>query len=141
MKLLALDLGDQWTGIALSDTLFFTARPHKTVATSALQSALQEIIAAEKIKTIIIGLPITLRNTESAQTNKVQLMKKNLEQQFPTISWVLWDERLTSKKATSLKKTRTKEEKLHSHAIAAAFILQSYLDYLHYQKNITKEST
>ena len=127
--------------MASSDTLFFTAQPYTTVATSALQSALQEIIAAEKIKTIIIGLPITLRNTESAQTNKVQLMKKNLEQQFPTISWVLWDERLTSKKATSLKKTRTKEEKLHSHAIAAAFILQSYLDYLHYQKNITKEST
>jgi putative Holliday junction resolvase len=141
MKLLALDLGDQWTGMALSDTLFFTARPHKTVPTSALQSTLQELIVAEKIKTIIIGLPITLRGTDSAQTNKVHSMKKNLEQQFPDISWVLWDERLTSKQASSLKTTRTKEEKLRSHAIAAAFILQSYLDYLQYQKNITKEST
>ncbi|OQA36031.1 MAG: putative Holliday junction resolvase [Candidatus Dependentiae bacterium ADurb.Bin331] len=141
MKLLALDLGDQWTGLALSDILYLTARPHKTVPTHALQSTLQEIIASEKIKTIIIGLPITLRGTESAQTNKVQSMKKNLEQQFPAISWILWDERLTSKQATSLKKTRTKEEKLRSHAIAAAFILQSYLDYLQYQKNIAKEST
>jgi putative Holliday junction resolvase len=141
MKLLALDLGDQWTGIAISDSLLFTAKPYRAVATNALNKTLSQIIAAELIKTIIIGLPITLKATESAQTSKVRTMKEKLEAAFPAINFILWDERLTSKQAAELKRVRTKEEKLHQHAIAAAFILQSYLDYLQYQKNFEKKSS
>ncbi|MBI2775390.1 Holliday junction resolvase RuvX [Candidatus Dependentiae bacterium] len=136
MKLLALDLGDQWTGIAISDSLLYTAKPDQAVATTALNKTLIQIIAKESIKTIIIGLPITLRARESEQTTKVRVMKEKLEKTFPEISFILWDERLTSKQAAELKPVRNKEEKLHRHAIAAAFILQSYLDYLQYQKNI-----
>jgi len=43
---------------------------------------------------------------------------------------ILWDERLSSKRAASgTKKIMTKEEKVVSHSIAAAFILDSYLEY------------
>jgi RNase H-fold protein (predicted Holliday junction resolvase) len=59
-------------------------------------------------------------------------LKKKLEQEFALVRWVLWDERLTSKRAQALKKKFvTKEEKYSSHSIAAAFILDSYIEYSH----------
>jgi RNase H-fold protein (predicted Holliday junction resolvase) len=41
----------------------------------------------------------------------------------------MWDERLTSKQASKIKSTKTKEDKLRSHAIAAAIFLSTYLEY------------
>lgn len=129
MKILALDIGDQWTGIAISDALGFFARPLKTVATAELHKTLQEISASEKISTIIIGYPKTLKGTVSEQTKKIEVKKEELATTFPAFTWILWDERLSSKRAQTLKAAKTKEEKLQSHAIAAAFILSSYLEF------------
>ncbi len=61
-------------------------------------------------------------------------MAKELEQTFGTTNWALWDERLTSKQANKIKKAKTKEEKLRSHAIADALILSAYLEYKRLQK-------
>lgn len=130
MKIMGLDLGDQWTGVAISDSLGFFARPLQTVTTSDLDPALTELIEKERITTIIVGLPRTMKGTQSEQTNKVISQADHLKKTFPTISWIMWDERLSSKRAQAVKPSRTKEEKLQSHAIAAAFILQSYLDHL-----------
>ena len=55
---------------------------------------------------------------------------EKLKKQFFNVKWILWDERLSSKRSEQLKKTKTKKEKIHSHSIAAAFILQNYLDHL-----------
>ena len=139
MKILALDLGDQWTGTALSDALGITAKPYQTIATADLPLFIKKIIEEQRIKTVIIGYPITLRGTESQQTQKVLAQKKSLEQQFTALSFILWDERFTSKQAEQLKKVKTKEQKLQTHSIAAAFVLQSYLDHLYLQK-ISKEA-
>lgn len=136
MKILALDIGDQWTGSAISDPLGIVARPYQTVATSQLQTFICNIIEQERVEFIIVGHPKTLRGTISAQTEKTEQMKNQLEQCFPQVQWKLWDERLTSKMASQNKKTKTKEEKLKSHSIAAAFILDSYLSYLQNQKNM-----
>jgi len=70
-----------------------------------------------------------MRGTESEQTRKVRAVFEKLEQKFPTTSWKMWDERLSSKRAANLKKATTKEDKIKSHAIAAAFILSSYLSF------------
>lgn len=134
MKIVALDLGDKWVGSAISDGLGILAKPYRTITLTALDSLIQELIHKEKIVHIVIGYPKTLRGTESEQTKLVVLKKQELEQKFPQITWVLWDERLTSKKAEQLKRIKTQEDKLQSHSVAAAFILQSYLDYLHQQK-------
>lgn len=136
MKLLALDLGDKWTGSAISDSLGIIAKPYKTIATETLNDFLTTTITTEKISTIVVGLPITLKGTESEQTKKILLHKEQLQNLFPFIMWVLWDERLTSKQAESLKKITTKEEKIQAHSKAAAFILQTYLEHLHFKKNM-----
>ncbi len=134
MKILALDVGDRWTGIAISDSLGMFARPYKTVSTTVLREELTTIIAAEDIATVVVGLPKTLRGTESEQTLKITSYIESLKNEISNISWVFWDERLTSKQAASIKRIKNKEDKLHSHAIAAALILGSYLDYLEFQK-------
>lgn len=128
MKILALDLGDVWIGSALSDVLRLIATPHQTVKIDQLISFLQKTLSEYQIKTVVIGLPTTMRGTQSDQTKKVIAHKEALEKQFPDIEWVFWDERLTSKQAEQLTKSYSAQEKQRSHARAAAFILQSYLD-------------
>lgn len=135
MKILALDLGNKWVGTALSDAQGILARPYKTVTISILFNFLKELFAQEKIETIIIGYPITMRATESKQTEIIVQVKNKLEQEFPDHTWLLWDERLSSKRAQTLKKAKTEKDKIQSHSIAAAFILESYLTYKYIQNS------
>jgi putative holliday junction resolvase len=129
MKILALDIGDRWTGVAISDPLGILPRPYDTIKTAELFTSLTKIIDKERISTIVVGLPTTLRGTESEQTKKVLAFTEDLKKLFPAIEWKMWDERLTSKQAATIKSTRTKEDKLRSHAIAAAIFLSSYLEF------------
>lgn len=135
MKFLALDLGDQWVGSALSDALGLLAKPYKTIKAHELETFLTTIFTQESIATIVLGYPKTMKGTESEQTKKTVAIKEHLEKKFPTKQFILWDERLTSKRAGSLKKTASKEEKIKSHSIAAAFILESYLSHLNFFKS------
>ena len=136
MKKLALDVGDKWVGSAISDALGITCKPYKTVEFDNLLSFIKNVITEEYIDTIIVGYPQTSKGTESDQTKKTVQIKNDLERELPQIKWILWDERLSSKRADSLKSGsfKTKEDKIKSHSIAAAFILQSFLDNLAFKK-------
>ena len=134
MKIASLDLGDMWVGIAISDPLGILARPYKTVKAIDLLDAINTLHTQEQVMTIVVGDPQTLRGTASQQTIKIREQITQLEQMFSNIRWVLWDERLTSKQAATIKKAHTKEEKQQQHAVAAALILCSYLDHLAWQK-------
>lgn len=129
MKLLALDIGDVWTGTATTDALGMFAKPYKTLETSELVTGLQDIFSKEKIQKVVIGYPRTMRGTVSEQTKKVEEAKVLLEKEFPDKVFILWDERLSSKRADLLKRAQTKEDKIKSHSIAAAFILENYLQF------------
>lgn len=135
MKIAALDIGDVWVGVAISDPLGIIAKPLETVKFPQLKQYIASLIEKEKIQTIVIGYPKTMRGTESEQTKKIVTIKQELEQQISNVQWILWDERLSSKRAATHKKTTTKEEKIKSHAIAAAYILEGYLQYLNSLQN------
>ncbi len=139
MKVLALDIGDVWTGTALSDALGMFAKPLKTISSNDLESFLTGILDKEKISTIVVGMPVTMKGTQSEQTKKIIAQKEALEQEFRMVTWVLWDERLTSKRASSHKKNNSKDDKVASHSIAAAYILESYLTYKHTMENSNKD--
>ena len=136
MRILALDIGDRWVGSTISDPLGMFAHPYKTIKATELEQFLEQTIEQKKLGAIVVGHPKTLRGTKSEQTIKIEKQKEELEKRFPTISWHLWDERLTSKMATRIKKEKTKEDKLKGHSIAAALILESYLTYLQNRKNM-----
>jgi len=126
-KIAALDLGDKWTGIAISDPLCMFPKPYTTVQTKELFDYLEIFLTKEPIKSIVVGLPKTMRGSESEQARKVRTLFQQLQESFTEVAWHLCDERLSSKRAKELKKPRTKEEKLRTHAIAATFILSTYL--------------
>jgi putative holliday junction resolvase len=138
MKIVALDIGDVWTGIALSDALAILARPYKTVKTDDLAESLGKIIQEHCVITIVVGYPQTLQGKVSQQTKKTEIIKESLKEKLPDIAWVWWDERLSSKQASQLRHARTKEEKIQAHSIAAAFILRGYLDFLGMQQSAYK---
>lgn len=136
MKILSLDLGDKWVGTALSDVLKVTCKPYQTIPINQLTQFLKKILHDEPITVIVVGYPKTFSGGESDQTKKIvgqqlELEKNVAEWQTKKITWILWDERLSSKRAEELKRgSRDPEAKMKSHSIAAAFILQSYLDSL-----------
>ncbi len=133
MILMALDVGDAWTGVAVTDAAGILARPLTTVATQDLKPFLEKTFSDKQIHTIIIGHPITMKGGESTQTKKIQVQKEDLAITFPEKEFILWDERLSSQRAQALGSTKSKEEKIKVHARAAAFILDSYLTFLRTQ--------
>ncbi|KKP23801.1 MAG: hypothetical protein SZ59_C0003G0025 [candidate division TM6 bacterium GW2011_GWF2_28_16] len=141
MKILALDLGDKWVGSAISDALGISCKPYKTVEPENLEKFLVDTIKEYDIETVLIGKPTTFTGTESDQTKKIINSAKELEIKINNkfnnaIKFILWDERLSSKRAENLSigKIKTKEDKIKSHSIAAAFILQTYLDKLSFDR-------
>jgi putative Holliday junction resolvase len=136
---LGLDLGDRWIGVAISDPLGMFARPLTTVAPTNIDQFLSETLAKQTIATVVVGYPKTLRGTESEQTKKVLAEFDRLKALFTQTSWQLVDERFSSQQATKLKKEKTKEDKIKSHALAAAFILQNYLEQLRFARELKGE--
>ena len=130
MKILALDLGDVWVGSALSDVLGITCKPYKTIKLPELEEFLAQTVQEFSIATVVVGLPTTLSGTQSAQTKKILAQTTELEQKFPNVEFKLCDERLSSKRAQAVGCANKKSHdfKKQEHSIAAAFILQTYLD-------------
>ena len=127
---MALDLGDVWVGTALSDPLKIIAKPYQTIKLSELSAFLHALFAKEKIDTIVIGYPRTMRDTESSQTKKVLAQKEFLEKEFPEKKCMLWDERLSSKQAKTIQRQNCTTDTNKEHSIAAALILETYLQFI-----------
>lgn len=135
-KIFALDLGDRWTGTAITDSSRSFVHPYQTVATHKLIGFLAKLLTEQTIRTIIVGHPKTMKGTASEQTRTVERKFLQLQEKFPHVQWLLWDERLTSAFAADVQRgKRSKEARLKSHSIAAAFILDSYVIFLKAQQS------
>lgn len=124
--ILGIDLGQKTTGLAISSGQL--ASPYLTIKhknTSGALGPLIQIIEAENINTVVIGfVQGKIKSMFENFASKLQRIK-------PDLKVVLWDETLTSRQATEsmvklgiAKKKRGQKE----HEVAAALILQSYLD-------------
>ena len=132
-RILGLDHGERRIGLALSDPLQIIAKPFKTIDVKLIDNLydlINDIIDEYNIEIIVVGLPITLKNEDSIQTNKVlkfvELLKENVK-----IKIELYDERLTSqiaKKSLIMQGVKTGHNKEDIDKIAAAVFLQNYLD-------------
>jgi putative Holliday junction resolvase len=128
---MALDLGDRHIGVALSDALGMIARPLEVLKrTSRVNdyNHYQELIDQHKVEAIIVGLPINMDGSEGRQANWVRDYVAAFSQTVD-IPIYLWDERLTTVTASELLKESGKPPRKDTlDAVAAAVILQSYLD-------------
>ena len=132
-RTLAIDYGQKKVGLALSDPLKIIAKPYKTIdniSDEKLIESFNSIINDKNIDEIVIGLPITMKNSFSKQTENVdkfiELLKKKIN-----IKVVVVDERLSSieaKKSLINQGIKTGHNKKDIDMTAAALFLQSYLD-------------
>lgn len=132
-RVMALDLGEKRIGVALSDTTRTIASPHSVVKRASRAedyARYARLIAAHDVTLLVIGLPITLGGQEGQRAAWVRDYAAGLAE-FVATPVVYWDESLTTVEATAAlhaQGRRGKRVKERVDAVAAALILQSYLD-------------
>ncbi|MGH2481032.1 MAG: Holliday junction resolvase RuvX [Ktedonobacteraceae bacterium] len=148
-RLMALDVGSVRIGVALSDASGFLASPYTTLRVSRDETqtweALRRLISETEADGLVVGLPISLDGEIHAQGARIQAFIERLKQHID-IPVTLWDERLSTVEAHRLrteyeqearggrsragKSARRKRKQQEIDALAAAVILQEYLDHI-----------
>ena len=146
MRILGLDFGSKTVGVAVSDPLGLTAQGVEIIrrkSENKLRQTLariEELAKEYQVETIVLGLPKNMNNTMGDRAEKSLEFKETLERRTG-LAVVMWDERLTTVSANRvLMETGVRRENRKDHVdeIAAIFILQGYLDYLHNQEGRTE---
>lgn len=127
MKALGLDIGDSWTGTAISDSEKKISFPLDSFPASDLKKYLSDLLRSEKIDTVVFGLPYNLDGSESDQLKKILDEVEALKKEFSSLSWVGIDERFTSRAALRMMSKKERKAKRNEHKIAASLILESFL--------------
>jgi len=141
MKIIALDVGDQTIGVALSDDLLITAQGLMTIERVGIRKdtgKILDLIKEYHCDTVIIGLPKNLNGTDSIQTEKVYEFRTMLENKLRSSGMnhieIIWqDERFTTLMAEKVLIEADVSRKKRKDVIdkqAAVLILQGYLDRL-----------
>ena len=132
MRIMAIDYGDQRTGLAVSDLLGMLCGEAWTV-TEWNPERLAEQISREaksrEVGTLVLGLPRNMDGSEGPRAEKCRRFKALLEE-VCGLPVVLWDERRSSIEAHAILHAAGKKEKKHRKtvdAVAASLILDGYL--------------
>ena len=125
-----MDLGEAYSGVAISDPGGTLARPLEVMPSGRLEDRLRELFTEEAVAEVVIGVPKTLGGEVGFQAKWVLAKLDTLKSAFPTMRFVEWDERFTTRLAHSRdrqgrRKVGKRERVDH---LAAAGMLQEYLD-------------
>lgn len=133
MRSMGLDVGEVRVGIALSDQTGLIAQGHATLERSGWDhdlAHLAEMAEAHQVERFVVGNPLNLDGSVGRQAERSRDFADRL-QEATGLPVVLWDERFTS---LSAEKTlieagvRRKKRRGAIDRMAAAIMLQSYLD-------------
>lgn len=130
MRYLGIDYGTSYIGIAIGDTDSNLALPFDTIRETKLEAQLaviEQIVFDEDIQGVVVGYPLTLEGGESEQAALTISFITELSGKL-SVPVEKEDERLTSQFAQALIKEAEGEGGHDEHALAAASILQTYLD-------------
>jgi len=133
MHILGLDIGEKRIGVALSDPLGIMAGALTVVERTTDDAALKQIIdlaRENEVERIVVGMPRSLDGSLGKQAQAVQSFV-DLLKEHTRLPVVTWDERLSTVAAertmleVGMKRDKRKKRR---DSLAAAFILQGYLD-------------
>ncbi len=127
-RVAALDLGEVRTGVAVSDPTRTIARPVAVVPSQELTQTLRRLVAEEGVSKILVGVPKTMGGEVGFQARKVLATLEALRSEFPGVSFVEWDERLTTRMAVGGMRSGSPKRTGRVDHLAAARMLQEYLD-------------
>lgn len=147
-RIIGLDLGSKRIGVAVSDELGILATPHGVLRRRSYNrdaAWIAQLVTETTAESIVLGCPVGLAGDPTEQTRRAQRFGEMLAARVPVpVEW--WDERLTTVVAQTISRQargpgrapretgssvrRGSSEGAESlDAIAAAVILQDYLDY------------
>lgn len=141
MRIMGLDYGSKTVGVAVCDPLGMTAQTVETIVRSEENklrrtlARIEELIRQYEIERIVLGYPKNMNNTIGERGKKSEELKAVIERRTG-LTVILWDERLTTVAAQRVlmeSGVRREHRKEHVDQIAAAMILQGYLDSLRIQ--------
>jgi len=134
-SLIGLDLGTKTIGVAVSDTILSVATPIKTIKRKKFSTdadQLLEIISIKNCCGVVVGLPKNMDGSEGPRAQSTRAFARNFsaKTQLPI---TFWDERLSTvaaeKALLEADTTRKRRAEVIDH-VAAAYILQGFLDRL-----------
>ncbi len=133
-RLIGLDVGTQTIGTALCDAGWTIATPADLIRRAKFsvdRAKLRDLVAAQSVKGIVMGLPLNLDGTDSPRTQSTRAFARNMEDIGVPI--LLWDERWSTQAVEramiSADLSRAKRAERVDSA-AAAYILQGAIDAL-----------
>jgi putative Holliday junction resolvase len=138
MRLLALDVGERRIGVAISDSTGTIATP-LTVIRRASKAAdfakIVHLVLEQQVGGLVVGHPLDADGGAGPQARRIEryaaAMQQALEAEGLTLPLLLWDERMSTQRAQEAmiaagRKARARRMRID--AVAAAVILQDYLD-------------
>ena len=132
-KILGLDVGNSTIGVAVSDTLGWTAQGLTTIKRQNVQRdlhCLRKLIREYHITEVVVGIPFKMNGELDAQTRKIFRFVKLLKNTFH-LPVKTWDERFSTVAANKiLERGNVKKKKKLDliDKVSAIIILQGYLD-------------
>lgn len=142
MRIMGLDYGSVTVGVAISDALQLTAQGIETISRKEENklrrtlARIEELITEYEVGRIVIGLPKNMNNTVGERAQRTLEFKEKLERRTG-LPVEMWDERLSTVAAEQVlmeSGVRREDRKQYVDKIAAALILQGYLDRMHMEK-------
>ena len=133
MRHLALDVGEERIGVAISDAKGYLARPLEIISRRPGPSSflrIAEIVARNKVGLIVVGLPLLPDGSEGRQVRSTRAYVRGLEAHVD-VPCAYWDERDSTRRAIQIlvdNRSRRRRRRRVTDAVAAAVILQEYLD-------------
>ncbi|MBC7317019.1 MAG: Holliday junction resolvase RuvX [Chloroflexi bacterium] len=133
MRYLALDIGDERIGLAISDATGLLARPLTVIARRPGPGSFRQIaalVAEHGVEAIVVGLPLLPSGQEGKQVASVRAYVKGL-MEYVALPIYWQDERDTTREAEAIMaetgRSARRRRRLQD-AVAAAVILQAFLN-------------
>lgn len=126
-EFLGIDVGGVKIGIARGNTAARLAEPLKTVEAANSEAAIKNLVMEHAAAGVVVGLPRGLDGNETAQTKAVRDWAQSIKSQID-LPFYWQDEALTSRAAGKLQTSNFKHQTDDEHSLAAAIILQDFLD-------------
>lgn len=134
MRKMSLDVGTRTIGIAVSDLMGMIANGVETIRRTSEEKdyeRIAQLIKEHEVDTLVVGYPKNMNGTIGERAQACEAMAHKLENMFPEVKVVLWDERLSTVAAEKVlvdaDMRRNKRKKIID-MMAAVVILQNYLD-------------
>ncbi len=130
--MIGLDYGERRVGVAISDAIRLTAQPHDVIdlATHDLADAIRALLADYDVDLFVVGLPVGLSGAEGNSAEAARRFGAEVAA-MSSLPVEFCDERFTTviaERALLEAGTRRKERRGVRDKVAAAVMLQDYLD-------------